>query len=150
MKHTVSMTLGLSLLLSCAAYAHHSFAMFDATRTSSVKGTLHSVEWKNPHSWIWVAVQNDKGGTDVYGFEGGSTGTFSRQGLKKQDLTVGAKVSVDFHPLKDGRTGGQFLKMTFDDGRVVGGFPAPVDGKPPSGFVPPGEFAPPDDDKVTP
>lgn len=126
------MILGWGLLLSFAAQAHHSNAMFDTSRTNTVKGTLHSVEWKNPHSWIWVEVSDAKGGANVYGFEAGSPALFARQGLKKQDLAVGVKVSVDFNPLRDGRTGGLFVSMTFENGRVVRLFPGPPPGgKPP-------------------
>ena len=41
------------------AVAHHSFAMFDASKTITLQGSIKEFHWTNPHSWIfalyWVA-----------------------------------------------------------------------------------------------
>jgi len=97
--------------------------MFDATQTLTLEGKLYSLEWKNPHSWIWVSAKDAEGNDQVWGFEGGGTQSFNRMGLTKDDLTVGMKVTVTYRPLKDGRTGGQFVSMTLEDGRSIGGGP---------------------------
>ncbi len=34
------------------ALAHHSFAMFDRSRTVDLVGTVKEFQWTNPHSWI--------------------------------------------------------------------------------------------------
>ncbi|MGC3980405.1 MAG: DUF6152 family protein [Steroidobacteraceae bacterium] len=102
-----------------SATAHHSYAMFDMTQQRTLEGALYSMEWKNPHSWIWVAVTNDKGEQKVWGFEGGSTQSFIHMGLTKDDLTVGRKVLITYRPLKDGQQGGQFVSMTFADGTTI-------------------------------
>lgn len=122
-----SLVIGLAIGLSVTANAHHSFAMFDGDKLTTIEGTIYSVEWKNPHAWIWIAVPNSKGGTDVWGLEGTSPNEFVRKGFTKKDFTAGGKVVVDIHPLKDGRTGGQFLRMTFADGRQVGNLETAVD-----------------------
>jgi Family of unknown function (DUF6152) len=115
--------------------AHHSFAMFDGDKMLTLQGTIYSVEWKNPHAWIWVAVMNDKGTTDVWGLEGTSPAEFARKGFTKKDFLSGDKVTVDLHPLKDGRPGGQFLRMTFADGREVGSLKTAVDEYKEKGYV---------------
>ena len=121
MKHLARITILASAisLIGSAALAHHSFAMFDNTVVRTMNGALYNVEWKNPHSWIWVKTLNN-GKEEVWGFEGAGTGEFIRKGFSKKDFVVGEKVKVEFNPLKDGRTGGKFLRMTFPDGRVVG------------------------------
>ena len=53
--------------LAVAAYAppasaHHSFAMFDADKTVTLKGAVKEFEWTNPHSWIRVMVTDEKTG----------------------------------------------------------------------------------------
>ncbi|MGC3980436.1 MAG: DUF6152 family protein [Steroidobacteraceae bacterium] len=113
--------------VTASVNAHHSFAMFDGDKLTKIEGTIYSVEWKNPHAWIWIAVPNAKGGTDVWGLEGTSPGQFAQQGFTKKDFTKGDKVVVELHPLKDGRNGGQFLRMTFGDGRQVGSLETSVD-----------------------
>lgn len=99
--------------------AHHSYSMFDRTRTETIKGTLYAVEWKNPHSWIWIAVKNEKGATDLWGLEGTSPASMTRLGYTKKDLVVGTPVTARLNPLKDGRNGGGLVELKFADGRVT-------------------------------
>jgi hypothetical protein len=127
---------GLRLLLgaffvatfpSTSVLAHHSYAMFDGTKTLTVTGTVAKLEWVNPHVYVWVYVPNPKapGGYDLYAFENGSTGVLSRLGWSKNTFTAGEKISVDYWPLKDGRTGGHFVKATHADGHVSMGAGGP-------------------------
>ena len=44
------------------AAAHHSFAMYEPTKTLTFKGTVKSFQWTNPHVILWVLVQPDGGG----------------------------------------------------------------------------------------
>ena len=44
------------------AAAHHSFAMFEPTKTLTFKGTIKTFQWTNPHVIIWVLVQPEGGG----------------------------------------------------------------------------------------
>jgi hypothetical protein len=128
----------LLLLAMAAAWpllAHHSFAMFDGDKFVVLDGTIYSVEWKNPHAWIWISVTGANGQKQIWGLEGASPGEFTRQGFGKKDFLAGHQVKVDIHPLKDGRTGGQFLRMTFPDGRVVGSLKTAVDEYKEKGYV---------------
>ena len=72
--------------------AHHSFSAFNTTETKTVTGTVRNLEWTNPHIWLWLNVPNDKGGVDVYGFEGMSPNFLERRGWTKSTLKVGDKV----------------------------------------------------------
>ena len=125
---------GICTLLGLAttASAHHSYAMFDGTRTLTVSGTIAKLEWMNPHVYVWVYVRNEKtpGGYDLYAFENGSTNVLTRMGWSKETFKVGEKVSVDYWPLKDGRTGGHFVKGMHADGTISPGAGGP--GAPPT------------------
>ena len=127
-----------SLLLASTAGAHHSYAMFDGSRTLTVNGTVAKLEWANPHVFVWVYVPNAqaKDGYDLYAFENGSPNVLTRVGWSKTALTVGEKVSVQYWPLKDGRHGGHFVKATRADGQVLVGTGGPNADK--SQYVPPG------------
>ena len=132
--HCLALASGVCTLLGLAttAFAHHSYAMFDGSRTLTVNGTIAKLEWMNPHVYVWVYVRNEKtpGGYDLYAFENGSTNVLSRMGWSKETFKVGEKVSVDYWPLKDGRTGGHFVKGTHADGKVSPGAGGP--GAPPT------------------
>jgi len=49
----------------------------------------------------------------------GPTG-LARQGWLPKTLTPGMPVKVVIHPLRDGKSGGQFLAVTLPDGKVLG------------------------------
>jgi hypothetical protein len=116
-----------ALLMAGSAGAHHSYAMFDGTRTLTVSGTVAKLEWMNPHVFVWVYVANEKAkdGYDLYAFENGSPNVLVRLGWTKAALTTGEKISVQFWPLKDGRPGGHFVKATRADGLVLYGAGGP-------------------------
>ena len=117
---------GASLLLSgltlasTSVYAHHSFAMFDATRSVSVNGTVKQVEYANPHVWVYLVVMNNRGQMETWGMEGGNLGGLYRMGWTKDSVKAGDKITMEVHPLKDGTTGGQIIRVTTSDGRVFG------------------------------
>lgn len=99
-------------------YAHHSFAMFDQNTTTQLTGTLKDVSWTNPHTAMIVVVPGENGQSAEWHFESGPPAFMLRAGLKRDDLSsrIGSKVTVTFHPLKDGRTGGSLQAVKFEDG----------------------------------
>jgi hypothetical protein len=90
-------------------FAHHSFAAFDITAQKTITGTVHKVDWTNPHIWLWIDVPNDKGSADTYGFEGMSPNFLARRGWTRTTLKAGDKITVNFRPMKDGAKGGMFM-----------------------------------------
>jgi uncharacterized protein DUF6152 len=109
-----------ALFLSTAASAHHSFAMFDNTKTVTVAGTVKDVAYANPHVWVNLVVMNDKNLPATWGMEGGNLGGLYRMGWHKDSVKTGDKIRMDIHPMKDGSPGGQILRVTMEDGRVFG------------------------------
>ena len=116
--------LGFILVLGVwggAASAHHSFAMFDATQTKTLVGTVKQVQWTNPHIWVQVLVKDDKSGaTAEWSIEGGSPNGLSRQGWRRTSIKEGDAISITIHPLKDGTNGGSMMTATVN-GQPVGG-----------------------------
>src|SRR3974390_1058465 len=99
-------TLTLSAL---PAFAHHSFAMFDAEKTKTLEGTVKEFQWTNPHSWILMTVNDDKGQAQQWAIEMGGPAGLARQGWVPKTLTPGMKIKTVVHPLRDGPNGGAFL-----------------------------------------
>jgi hypothetical protein len=114
-----------ALIVSASASAHHSYAMFDIDRTATVTGTMAKVEWANPHMTVWLYVPDPKqqSGYALYAFETGGTNMMLRMGWNKSTFPAGEKVTIDYHPLKGGRTGGAFIKATKANGATVMGDP---------------------------
>jgi len=108
----------LACLGATAALAHHSYSMFDTTKSVFVDGTVAKVEWVNPHTFVWlyVAKTGKADEYDLYGFENGPITMLMRAGWTKETMRVGEKVTVQYFPLKDGRPGGSFVKAVHADG----------------------------------
>ena len=98
------------------AAAHHSFAMYEPTKTLTLKGTVKSFQWTNPHVVVWVLVQPEDGGAvQEWSLETTSPGVLTRNGWTRQSLKAGDRVSVTFSPLRDGSRGGGLNSVTLLD-----------------------------------
>jgi hypothetical protein len=102
------------------AFAHHSFAMFDAEKKVTLEGTVKEFQWTNPHSWILMTVANAQGQPEQWAIEMGGPSGLARQGWVPKTLTPGMKVQAVIHPLRDGTAGGQFMAVTLPDGTQMG------------------------------
>jgi hypothetical protein len=99
--------------------AHHSFDMFDMSKSMTLTGTIKDFQWTNPHTWTFIDVPNDKGGVDTWGIEGMSPNFLGRRGWTKHTLNPGDKVTITIAPLKDGQKGGTFLRAMLADGKEM-------------------------------
>ena len=120
-----SQVLFLAIGFGCAAtspaWAHHSFAMFDADKTITMTGTVKEFEWTNPHSWLRLMIVDQTTGQPVqWLLELGSPVQQERVGMTHDSLKPGDKVTVTMHPLKDGSRGGGLLTVTLPTGKTVG------------------------------
>jgi Family of unknown function (DUF6152) len=112
-----------TLCVGGAASAHHSRAVYDLQKVTTIEGTVKEWKWSNPHTMLVVSVPNAKGATDDWVLEGGSPSFLSRQGRTRHDIKVGDKVSVSFNARKDGSkrgSGGQIKT----GGKLIGNPPA--------------------------
>jgi hypothetical protein len=123
MKLKYLSTVAAFLMATAApALAHHSFAMFANDKVIEVHGTVRSVEWVNPHSWIHLTALDRKGMPQEWAFEMGSPGMMAAHGWRKDSLKTGDKVTVEAHPMKDPlAAGGSEIAVVKDDGKVLSG-----------------------------
>ncbi len=102
---------GLSAV-PAGAFAHHSFAMFDFTKTVTITGTIKEFQWTNPHVIVWVNA--DAAGSEpsaVWSLELTSPGNLTRTGWDRKALNSGDKISVDLNPLRNGNHGGALVAI---------------------------------------
>ena len=94
----------LSLSLGGPAYAHHGFvSWFDMSKSVTVKGTVTSFDWTNPHSYIYFDVKDEKGGIQKWSAELGALAMLSRAGWRKDTLKPGDEITATGNPAKDGK-----------------------------------------------
>ena len=114
----LSMAAVLAALLGAAplAAAHHSFAMYEPTKTLTFKCTVKEFQWTNPHTILWVLVQPPGGGAaQEWSLETTSPGVLTRAGWTRHSLKTGDRVSVTLSPLRDGSHGGSLNSVTLLD-----------------------------------
>jgi hypothetical protein len=116
----------LTLALATAAIpvmAHHSFAMFDSTKQTTLTGTVTDFQWTNPHSYIELDVPNESGVVKHWSVEMGSPSILQPGGWKHATLKAGDKITVILSPLKNGDPGGLLVQANLPDGRKLGNGP---------------------------
>jgi uncharacterized cupredoxin-like copper-binding protein len=118
----ISTGMMLSLVAAVGpALAHHSGAMFDASKKVDVSGTIVDFNWSNPHANFKVNVEKPGGSSEVWAVEMNSPNNLVRDGWKRTTLKPGDKVTVTVRPLRDGTPGGQYVSIVLADGKVLGG-----------------------------
>jgi hypothetical protein len=105
--------------------AHHSFTMFDQSKTVALHGTVKDFRWTNPHVFIQLLVKNDQGNEEEWSIEMTSPEHLSRAGWRPRTLKPGDKVTLIVHPLHGNAKGAEYLSGTGPNG--------PLLGEPPSG-----------------
>ena len=100
--------------------AHHSFAMFDATREVTVDGVVKEFRWNNPHVFIQLLATGDGGTTDEWSIEMTSPEHLARAGWKPGALKSGDKVKIVIHPTRVGSNAGQYVSGVTRDGTPIG------------------------------
>jgi hypothetical protein len=117
---------GCLSIASVELSAHHSFAAFDMSKEQTITGVVSRFDWTNPHTFIWVDVTNEKGVVETWAIEGMSPNYLGRRGWSKNSVKPGEKITVSIRPLKEGKTGGMFIRAQIGD-RVLMPTGAPTD-----------------------
>jgi len=118
------LAIALGLAASAAAFAHHSFAMFDNEHQVKISGTVTKFDWTNPH--IYIQVNGGEAGKEPksWTIEGASPGILNRIGWKFNVVKAGDQVTMVIAPLRTGENGGLLKLVKLPDGHVLnnGGF----------------------------
>jgi hypothetical protein len=115
-RFSAGVILAAAMGVAPPAGAHHSFAMYEPTKTLTLKGTVKSFQWTNPHVVVWILVQPEGGGAaQEWSLETTSPGVLTRNGWTRQSLKAGDRVSATFSPLRDGSRGGGLNSVTLLD-----------------------------------
>lgn len=87
---------------SVTASAHHGNAAYEATKSVTVKGTITSFFFVNPHVRFYVDVKDDKGNVEHWQGEMGPPSMLTHRGWTHNSLKPGDEVTVTGHPSKNG------------------------------------------------
>ena len=103
LRHSLAAVLAAaSSLIGAAAYAHHSIAStYLEDRTVTIEGELVQLLFRNPHSFVHIAVR-EKDGTNVrYAVEWGGANQLGVQGLSRDTLKIGDHLIIHGNPARN-------------------------------------------------
>lgn len=120
----------LVALSASAASAHHSFsAQYDADKQITLRGFVTKVEWRNPHAYFYMDVEDTDGNISQWAFEMGAPSVLQRRGWTRSSLSIGDIVEVNGALARDGSplvnaTAVVFIetgeRLTASDGPIAG------------------------------
>lgn len=81
------------------AYAHHSFAAtYFEDKTQKIEGNLVQFLFRNPHSFVQVEAEDEKGVMQRWAVEWGAGGQLGRAGVTRDTLKPGDHVIIVGNP----------------------------------------------------
>lgn len=97
-----SAAMAMALGVAVPTIAHHSQAAFDTTREVTIEGTIHRLDWKNPHIYLIVETKDPDGGSRLQQVEGLAVTQSLVAGLDRAALQPGTHVLVRVNPNRNG------------------------------------------------
>jgi hypothetical protein len=95
----------LAGVIALPAAAHHSHGNYDTTAWTPFEGTVQEVRLVNPHSWIYIEVDDGQVQPGVWALEATNPGGLERNGIGLEDVRPGDTIQVRCHRLRDGSNG---------------------------------------------
>lgn len=105
------------------AFSHHSNVAFEVTKVVTITGVVKEFQWRNPHTWVILTVDDGKGKKVDWSVEGRAPGVLLRAGWTKNSILPGETITVDMSPAKDGTNSGLIARVTKADGTILGNAP---------------------------
>jgi hypothetical protein len=110
----------LLLSLGGSTFAHHGFvSWYDMSRSVTVKGTVTSFDWTNPHAYVYLDVKNEKGAVEKWSLELGALAMLARAGWRRDTLKYGDEITAIGNPAKEGKPMMHLAKIVFANGQEL-------------------------------
>jgi hypothetical protein len=105
------------LLVSVPIFAHHGAASYDLSKSTTLKVTITSIQWINPHATIDIEVNDTTGKAQKYIVESVSPLGLSRRGWTKDSLKPGDQITVTGNLSQNGTHILRLKKIVFPTGK---------------------------------
>lgn len=120
----ITLVVSAIVVLSGSAAAHHGAASFDTEREITLKGTVTSWIWANPHCFLKFDV-TENGETKNWVVEVSNPTDMVRRGWARTSFKVGDQVAVTLQPVKNGAPVGRLRSVVLPNGTTLMNMGAP-------------------------
>ena len=111
----------LAVLMSAPLLAHHGSAAFENGKTMTLKGTVKSWTYMNPHCLLTFDVKSDDGKVVQWIVETQAPGIMYPAGYRKDSFKAGDEVTVVANVVKNGLPIGRIVSVVTASGWTLGG-----------------------------
>jgi hypothetical protein len=115
------------LIVSAPLFAHHGSAAFENTMVT-LKGTVKSWVYSNPHCLLTLEVKGDNGQVVEWISETQAPNVIYPAGYRKNTFKPGDEVTITIQRVKNGRPAGRIMQAVLADGTKLGGIGGPAAG----------------------
>lgn len=114
----------IAAIVPVALFAHHGTAVYDTANPVTVKGTVTSWSWTNPHCLLEFDVKDDKGNIMHWVAETSNPSDMTNKGWSRHTFKPGDEVTVTLIAAKNGRPLGR-IQYVILNGQGLGADKAP-------------------------
>ena len=118
-RNRIALILAGVLLAAGPLLAHHGAASFDAGKQLTLKGTVTSWTWSNPHCFLRFDAEDESGAVRSWMVETQNPTDMSRRGWARTSFKPGDEVTVAVEPLKNGTPVGRILSVVLASGQTL-------------------------------
>jgi len=122
-KSAILVATAVGLLISVPLFAHHGAAsiLSGDGNTVTLKGTVKSWLWSNPHCLLTFDVKGADGKVVEWIAETQAPSSIYPSGYRKDSFKPRDEVTVTLEPVKTGRPYGRISRVVLADGTQIGG-----------------------------
>lgn len=122
-RQVLSLIMILAIVVfSVPLAAHHGEATYDTNKVVSVRGTVTSFQFINPHVLISMDVRDERGKIERWVGEARSPTMLVRLGgWNKDTIKIGEMITASGHRAKNGLNVLRLQKIVLQDGREMAG-----------------------------
>ena len=118
-KMILAIVFGAAVMAIAASDAHHSFTQFDRTTELVQTGTVVRWAFNNPHSWLYLTIEDEDGNESQWSFEASGPVSLIRRGITGSTFEPGDELTFMYCPMLDGRPAGHLGWARLADGSFV-------------------------------
>ncbi|MBZ5661381.1 MAG: hypothetical protein LAO08_13330 [Acidobacteriia bacterium] len=107
------------LVIANPLLAHHGTSPYDSSKLTTVKGSVNTFEFINPHVEIYIDVKGDDGKIQKWVGEANSPNVLTRHGWSRDIIHAGDQITLIGNRTKNGTFMLRLQKVVLADGREL-------------------------------